>query len=663
MLRSLWLLALAAVVLLLPACSDDVDVAEELNIDRDGFTAYFDLTASVLPFPNNLLFSGTADGTLNIPVADETDISDPKVAMNALDGFSTIAPISTTFSGTIDPATLTPETVRVFEVSLSGIGGVVTGINRELGFGQEFVATLSSVDPGGSTLVILPTAPLSPLTSYLVMLTDGIKGASGADPQISAHYLIAKTPNDLTGTAAEALEPVRKLVNYQEAALAGQGIDTGSVILSWTFTTQSVGAVLGAVHATTPTGSAAIFAPAGTTKDILGEASPGDANIYLGNLEVPYYLTAAADTHDTAPLGTWWQGLGGSNLSFLNPHPVATSTETVPLLLSVPAALDGSGDPLPVVIFQHGITSDRTALLGAADALAAAGFAAVAIDMPLHGLPPGHPLRNDLIAPERTFDLDLANNETGAPGPDGVTDSSGTHYINLASLLTSRDNLRQSVADLFQLKAALETFDYNGGGPDFDTDAIYYVGHSLGGMVGSVFLALEPDINAAVLGMPGGGIAKLLDGSASFGPRIAAGLAVKGVLKGSADYESFLGATQTVIDSADPLNYAGATAEERGVLMFEVLGDLVVPNNVFADAPAGTVPSPLAGTDPLAFFMGLTPVSETTMGSHLAAVVRFDSGDHSSLLLPTADPAVWSAMQKAMATFLASDGALIDLGE
>ena len=131
--RILWFLVLAAVMLLLPACSDDVDVAEELNIDRDGFTAYFDLTAGVLPFPNNLLFSGSADGTLNIPVANEADISDPKVAMNALDGFSTMAPISTSFSSSIDPSTLTPETVRVFEVSLSGIGGVVTGINRELG--------------------------------------------------------------------------------------------------------------------------------------------------------------------------------------------------------------------------------------------------------------------------------------------------------------------------------------------------------------------------------------------------------------------------------------------------------------------------------------------------------------------------------------------------
>ena len=58
--------------------------------------------------PNNLLLLGTTDLTLNIPVADPTDVSDPKVAMNALDGFSTTAPWSTTFNMPIDATTLAP---------------------------------------------------------------------------------------------------------------------------------------------------------------------------------------------------------------------------------------------------------------------------------------------------------------------------------------------------------------------------------------------------------------------------------------------------------------------------------------------------------------------------------------------------------------------------
>lgn len=660
MYRAIWLLVFSALLMLTACGGDNKNVQEELNIDRSGFTAYFDLTAGVIPFPSNLLFSGSVDGTLNIPVADAEDFSDPAVAMNALDGFSTVAPISTTFSSAIDPATLTAATVRLFEVSLSGIGGAVTGITRELSFGSEFFATLSSVDPTHSTLVILPTAPLKSSSSYLVMLSDGIKSADGRDPQISAHYMIAKTPNSLIGTSAEALEPVRQLVNYQEAALTGAGVDTSSVILSWTFSTQSVGAVLN-VAKTAATGTSAINpASIGSTQTFLG-AGPNLADIYAGSLNVPYYLTNA-DSSPLAPLQTFWQGAAGSNLTAYNPTPIATSTETVPLLISVPKS--GSA-PWPVVIFQHGITSNRTAMLAAADSLASAGFAVVAIDLPLHGLPPSSPLYSGI---ERTFDLDLVNNTTGAAGPDGVVDSSGTHYINLSSLLTTRDNGRQAVADLLSLKAALTTMDYDGGGADFDTDNIYFVGHSLGAMVGTGFLALATDVRAAVLGMPGGGVAKLLDGSASFGPRIAAGLAAKGVSKGSSDFESFMGAFQTVIDSADPINYAAAAGAGHDVMLFEVIGDgtdanlpdQVVPNNVMAAAPAGTVPSPLAGTDPLAFFMGLQRNSVTTPDG---TWLRFTSGDHSSILSPAADPVVTTVMQTAMATFLATDGGTVAIAD
>ncbi len=655
MYRAIWFLALSVLLLLSGCGGDNKDVATELNLDRSGFTAFFDLTAGILPFPSNLVFNGSADGTLNIPVDDPADFSDPKVAMNALDGFSTVAPMSTTFSGAIDATTLTPATVRVFEVTLSGIGGAVTGITRELGFGTEFVATLSSVDSTNSTLVILPTVPLNSSTSYMVMLTDGIKSVDGRSPQTSAHYLIAKTPNSLIGTPAEALEGVRQLVNFQELNLAGAGVDTNTVILSWTFTTQSVGVVLTSAR-TAATGAAANFTAIGTTFSLLGDVGPDLANVYAGTLDVPYYLKNA-NTSPLDPLQSFWQGVGGSNLTFLNTSPVATSTETIPLLLSIPKT--GSA-PWPVVIFQHGITSNRTSMLAAADALASAGFAVVAIDLPLHGLAPTSPLYSGI---ERTFDLDLVNNTTGAAGSDTVADSSGTHFINLSSLLTSRDNVRQAVADLFALTDALTAMDYNGGGADFDTSNIYFVGHSLGGIVGGTFLALEPRVKSAVLGMPGGGIAKLLDGSATFGPRIAAGLAGNGVVKGTATYESFLGATQTVIDSGDPINYATTVGTGRGMLLFEVLGDQVVPNNVMADAPVGTVPSPLAGTDPLAFFMGLQSLSTTTTGTDLQAQLRFISGDHSSILDPTGDALVTSVMQTAMATFLATDGATVTVSD
>ncbi|KIH76682.1 hypothetical protein SAMN05660860_01834 [Geoalkalibacter ferrihydriticus] len=62
--RLFWLLALTG-YLLLPACgSDNKDIDAELNIDRSGFTAHFDLTEGILPFPTNLLFTNSVDVTL-----------------------------------------------------------------------------------------------------------------------------------------------------------------------------------------------------------------------------------------------------------------------------------------------------------------------------------------------------------------------------------------------------------------------------------------------------------------------------------------------------------------------------------------------------------------------------------------------------------------------
>ena len=151
------------------------------------------------------------------------------------------------------------------------------------------------------------------------------------------------------------------------------------------------------------------------------------------------------------------------------------------------------------MIFQHGITGNRTQALAIADAAAAAGFAVISIDIPLHGLTDTtNPLYAGPI--ERTFNVDLIDNATSAPGPDGNIDGSGAHFINLQSLVTSRDNLRQASADLMTLAATIPGMDMNGDSlPDFDGARIHYTGLSLGSIIGTVFTANEPTVNVATL--------------------------------------------------------------------------------------------------------------------------------------------------------------------
>src|SRR5579863_5979285 len=212
--------------------------------------ANFDPANGIIPFPNNLLLQGTTDLTLNIPLPADPAQAGPVLALNSLDGFSTIAPWSTTFPNALTPGSVVGgQTVHVFQVTLTGPGGGVTGVVRELASPQEYVATLASNAATGSTLAIVPTAPLKQLTSYMAVLTNGITDSTGAAVRSSLIYLLSKrtSPLCIGGTTSTipalpaseacALEPLRQLTNLQEAAASKAGVNAPNIVLSWVATT------------------------------------------------------------------------------------------------------------------------------------------------------------------------------------------------------------------------------------------------------------------------------------------------------------------------------------------------------------------------------------------------------------------------------------------
>ena len=644
---------------------------------RADFHAQFDPATGVIPFPNNLLFSGSTDGTVNIPVVDPDNLADPQVALNGLDGFSTVAPLTAQFSGAINTNTVRAgSTVRVFEVELinpfldpaTPAPFAITAVHHELRAGVDYQANLLPQDANQTTLNIHPLLPLKPKTGYLVVLTNGIQDSGGYDALPSPTYALTKltTPlvdangnsviPGLSNAQARALEPLRQLVNNQESAAASQGVARNSIVLSWTFMTQSIDDAFTALgESLRPLGMA--VQATGATTQAVGLGLPGFSDIYAGALAIPYYLSK------DQPLSGYWQAANGGAVTRYNPLPVATAPLQIPVLMTVPNARSGRSKPAngwPVVIFQHGITRSRTDLFALADALSFEGYAAVAIDLPLHGV-------TDAANPfylrglERTFDLDLLNNTTGAAGSDGQIDTSGSHFINLRSLLTTRDNVREAAQDLRQLTATLPRVDLNGdGAPDLDAGHIHFVGLSLGGITGATFLGIDDQVTSATLGMAGGGVVKLLDGSATFGPIIAAGLASAGVIKGTPTYESFLDVAQTVVDSGDPINYAAQAASLHPIHLIEAVGgagvlpDQVVPNSVEN--------APLAGTEPLAKVMGLQSVSRSVRsGQGVRAIVRFNQGDHGSLISPVASVGATAEMQGQMISFLNSEGEELEI--
>lgn len=724
--------------LMVTACDDNGDVP-----GRDSGTAVVSLFAPVgdatVPFPIDLFFSDaesgtglTTDTTLNIPNEDGVPFV---AAANELDGFSTTAQAFTDFLGPpLDLATATAGGIIV----ISSAEGMLTP-------GEDYEVVASSVITSRPRLLIRPLQPLEPGTRHFVIVTDALRTEKGLGIEPSNEFGIVSSTEPVGSDANPAagysaaqqvqLETIRTsfMRPIFNNVIVPSGIDPDSVILAWSFTTQSIADSLERLADNAPAVSPQLRAAAsGLSTGDLELGLPDTADIFVGSIDLPYYLSAPSGENPTAPLSGFWQSDGtpiagnstlqgpagpipcaafaaSTSTTHCFPDPVRQSTQTVPVLITVPNAnsMAGATPPQggwPVVIFQHGITGNRSNALGIAPTLANAGFVTVAIDLPLHGVSSDSTLYDAFPGTtERTFELDLVDNETGAPGPDGSVDDSGTHFINLTSLLTARDNLRQAAADLVQLAKALDgpaipRVDAQNGINIADDANVHYVGHSLGGIVGTLFLGVSDDVGAATLAMPGGGIARLLDGSAAFGPRVAAGLAASGVDEGTDNYETFLRFAQTVVDTGDPVNYGAAAKAGHPLHMIEVVGganggnnppDLVVPNYVVRniapsgnDCPlsAGSVAfldtaceaGPLSGTDPLADVMGLAeasvapPYTDNPANAAAGTVVRFAAGTHSSILDPTdtvtgVDPAEAAVttceMQAQTAGFLAQAAA------
>ncbi|MDX1678039.1 VolA/Pla-1 family phospholipase, partial [Arsukibacterium sp.] len=479
--------------------------------------------------------------------------------------------------------------------------------------------------------------------------------------------------------------------SFENVMVRDEGLDKDNIIYTAAITTQSVGAVLSTLKQlmASPTAgyrpSALVVNNTGLTVSQLSANFAGNpafalARYYTGTINLPYYLGMPTEANPTAPLNTRWmarcdsgaiiaalppsmkpetpvsendavcQALSGGalrdlgvdaarHLTKFNTIPKINSYQTVNVQMTVP---DSNVIPMPaagwpVVILQHGITSRRSDMLAITGTLSSQGFATVAIDHPLHG--------------DRGF------------GQLNASSGNATVYMNLSNLLVTRDNLRQSIADMLALRLALNFAQ----GVTLDTSRVQFLGHSLGGITGTSMVALantstgNPQLDAlyrvetAALAMPGGAVANFLLDSAAFGPLIKASVMLNagGALtehfvnyvvtntncgaptaataatypacaapvvnaylmtltepanaaqqaRVSATLSQFAFAAQTVTDAGDPNNYAERLVNsETPVYMIEVVGNNNgnLPDQVIPNGYFNPLQALAAGKMPLA---------------------------------------------------------------
>jgi pimeloyl-ACP methyl ester carboxylesterase len=656
-------------------------------------TALFQPAAGILPYPTDLYFAGSTDGTLNIQPANA--LMPNQAAVNALDGFSTTAVIRERFGGALNPASLTATSVIVVPVTTSNTTKATTGVlGAPLVPGTDYTAaTASDAGVGPTILEITPLHPLMPSTcisggqflgancttgtGYLVILTSGITDSAGHAAVPDADYATIKAAlaaggPTCPGITDATLNGVCQLTGAQLQIAQAIGINPANIVLTFSFTTQSTADTLELVSATAAASTIKLN-PTGIATNVVNPQLAGHADIYVGALSIPYYLSKSQPLTGSWTAPPFPLDKTSTFVTRFNPLPVPTQTLLIPVLVTVPNAKSAyalAGGPTPppggwpVLIFQHGITRSREDMFGVADSFADAGFVVVAIDLPLHGVTStadplyasaANPLYAGLGLPasgsiERTFDLELIT--------PGTIDPSGSHFINLTSLLTSRDNLREGVADLITFARTLPSMSLGAAG-GVNAGAIHYLGHSLGAIEGGTFMAVVPsaEVSTATLANPGGGIAQLLEDSPTFAPEINAGLEAQGLQPGTTLYAQFFRDAQTVVDSGDPINFIALATTQHPIHLLQVVGsatslpDQVVPNS----ATQRLITASAYGADVLTRIPAPAAPGVVTSGAGtppgLRAYVNFLAGDHGSIIDPTASAAVTAEMQGEAISF------------
>ena len=480
------------------------------------------------PFPSNLQTTIDLTQLTGLRVAlpkpncavHVSDCQDIDV-LNTLDGFNVDARVSIPFSEAIDLHTVTPSTVFLVDPS---------GVRHPL---DRFVWTEAT-----HTLHANPQTYLDQDTPYLLVVTDGVKAADGGD--ISAmdfrHDLNFGQTHDL-GAKLYRLALL--------AALHWSGLPPSSIVDASLFTTQSITSLLEKVRrqidGSTPApatfaigtgGERAVFANSSitsvTTHRQIGTSTFADSTLPFSAIPIPIFPGAIGTTaygRFTSPdYENAQKVIPAIGTGFFS-SPVPQGTNTLYFTLWLPSGTEPAGG-WPVAIVGHGFTDSKGGFpITTASTLAHNGVATIAINVVGHG---GGPLGTITVTRSDGAPVTFSAGGRGID-QDGNGSIDSTEGVSAAPPFTAvgnRDGLRQTVIDLMQLVREIQVgMDVNGDGhPDLDASKISYFGQSFGGIYGTTFMAVEPDVHAGVVNVPGGSISEIARLSPSFRPLVGIGL-------------------------------------------------------------------------------------------------------------------------------------------
>ncbi len=468
--------------------------------------------------------------------------------LNAADGFSPAGQIVIPLQAPVDPHSL-PSTLEASVRLESPLLLLETPSWTPVPF-HVFVDTSGEYHrPPQHFIVMIPAVPLHKATTYVVIVTSSLRQAGGTPMPPYPGFERIKTDEPLTDTDTLRLRDLYK--GLFEAIHEALGLRRQDILLAFDFTTRS---------------EASLFAPMTRIKDIVHTQALKDPPHFTTLHIIPPLLEPSESCE---VLGTY------SSPSFRTPDdkvldlddqglPRSTHTEEITLLLKLPAQPPGARAPL--VIFGHGLWVSKETVFQISEDLLSHGFAIAAIDAACHG----SRIRKD------GFIGDL---------------------FQLETVMRATACLAQTIADELQLveliKHDLSNIDLlpydpygpsGDGAPDVDAERIYYLGQSMGTVLGLTFTALCPEIRAAVLNVPGCGIVDIVTQGTITAPLVGRQFIPRWTSPLDASLLYISG--QMYIDYLDPVHYGMFLAHDkerdqlayRPILLQEAIHDGLIPN-------------------------------------------------------------------------------------
>jgi hypothetical protein len=531
-----------------------------------------------IPLPIELMLD-PATHHVDAPAApwDSPVEAEAKGRLSELDGFSLSGSQLFELTGPVEPATISETSVKLYRIT---------------GTPVQVPATVELLADHAHVVVTPKSGRLDERTTYAVVVSDTVRDTAGLVPTRMpiGHFLRALAPvlvDDRSQVQGVSDADARKLEGSRiELAAALDVLGRDHVLAAWPFTTMSVAAPLAELRTRAETfavdpdpANVVHMTPAQALADFpfgIGSIlNVGD--VYNGTIESPIFLD---------PVTRGWRQDGS--------HTV----EPIKFTITVPR--NPAPGPMPVVIFGHGLVTERRFVLAVGDALAAKGYAAISIDFPYHGdrtycakggpISVVNPLDGSLASLDpcqagstcndlgRCVDANGNGNHLATFGVISTPIASGAVFLEIDHIANSKDHFQQALVDLGALDRSLCEGAWQAVlGHPVDTTRIYYAGQSLGGIMGAVFLGTDPDIKRAVLNVPGAGLIPLFDDSTFFSAQLDAFFTRQHIDRASFDGRRFLTVAHWFLDAVDP-EHLGPITGNRALMLQMATLDFIIPN-------------------------------------------------------------------------------------